>query len=72
MTVRARVADFLKQNHMPYCDDCLGKLLQLGSSGNRNMAYHAVSTLEQTEEFRRQVGTCTGCGKTTKLVTRAV
>jgi hypothetical protein len=72
MTVRARVADFLKEEHKPYCDDCIGKLLQLGSSGNRHMAWSATSSLEQSAGFKRQIETCTKCGKTTKLVTCAV
>ncbi len=72
MTVPARVAQFLKADRKPYCDDCLGELLQLGSSGNRYMANNATYSLAQTAEFKRQKGPCAKCGKTTKLVTRAV
>lgn len=72
MTVRGRVANFLKEQHKPYCDDCLGTLLELGSAGNRDMAYAAAASLTPTAEFKRQIGACTECGKPNKFVTRAV
>ena len=35
MIVEDRIAAFLRTNSkQPYCDDCLGRLLKLGTAGN--------------------------------------
>lgn len=71
MTVEERIADFLRKNPGSYCDDCLGKVLRLGSGANRHMARNATAALKVTRDFRKQRSTCCKCQRT-KLVTEAV
>ena len=71
MNVENRMANFLRTNSkQPYCDDCLGRLLDLGSGGNRHMARNATAALGESGAFTRQHGACSKCAKT-KMVTHA-
>lgn len=70
MTVEERVAQYLRQQRRAYCDDCLGRLLRLGTEGNRHMARNATAALGASGAFTREKGECSQCAAG-KMVTRS-
>jgi hypothetical protein len=59
VSVEETVAVLLRHHkNQPYCDGCLGRLLQLGSGTNRHIAGHATRGLAAGRLFRRFDGRC--------------
>lgn len=67
-TVEQRVAAILRANPRAFCDDCLARLLHLGSGSNRTMARNATAALGEAADFHRGLGQCSECNKQKKVI----
>ena len=69
MLIAERVNKFIT-DHMPdaFCDDCIAE--ELGLS-RRQQAHRVTSALATTADFRREVDSCSLCGKEKKVIRHA-
>ena len=69
MLIPERVNKFIT-DHMPdtFCDDCIAEQLDLS---RRQQANRVTSALATTDNFRREIDSCSLCGKEKKVIRRA-
>jgi len=67
MTNPEKICDLLKSSNNAYCDDCLGRFLEI----NRHEVRTITSSFGLTTEFEKTSTICPGqCSTREKLVTR--
>jgi hypothetical protein len=66
LTIAQRVVAFLRENApAAFCDDCIAD--RLGFS-QRQQANRVTGTLALTARFRREIGACSLCSQTKKVI----